>query len=73
MEVSAGDLFAAVARRDYESLALLYGLHAQNAIVSYLAMTSRWQCHNNNSLCRNHLDVPAGECKQREQPNQRHV
>ena len=35
-------LFEAVAKRDYESLARLYGQSARDAVNTYLSMKSRW-------------------------------
>jgi len=36
-------LFSAVAKRDYDALADLYGGNAKSAVASYLAMKSRWR------------------------------
>ena len=35
-------LFEAVAKKDYGSLARLYGTNAQSSILSFLSMKSRW-------------------------------
>jgi hypothetical protein len=36
-------MFDVVAERDYDSMVEMYAANAQNAIVSYLAMRSRWK------------------------------
>ena len=44
METSQPDrtMFDAVAQRDYDGMVKMYAQHAQNAVVSYLAMRTRW-------------------------------
>ena len=39
----APTMFDVVANRDYDSMLDMYATNAQNAIVSYLAMRSRWK------------------------------
>jgi hypothetical protein len=36
-------MFDVVAKRDYDAMVQMYATNAQNAIVSYLAMRSRWK------------------------------
>lgn len=39
----APTMFDVVAKRDYDAMVEMYAMNAQNAIVSYLAMRSRWK------------------------------
>lgn len=42
-EESPPTMFDVVARRDYDAMVEMYATNGQNAIISYLAMRSRWQ------------------------------
>lgn len=44
---AAPTMFDVVAKRDYDAMLEMYAMNAQNAIVSYLAMRSRWKSSSN--------------------------
>jgi hypothetical protein len=42
MQEAPPTMFDLVAKRDYDGLVAIYATNAQNAVVSYLSMRSRW-------------------------------
>lgn len=65
MEERGRALFDAVANRDYDALADLYGRNARDSIASYLAMSRRWRCGGEGGKGNNGRGTIGGKGRKR--------